>query len=207
MEENQFFKPTLMYKEFMILDFIHKNKYITQRMICNHLNVSVSMINKYIHDYVMLGNLKKKYISSKIIYYQLTKKGINRKKILNIEYLNSSQIIYSNAKENIVIFLNKIVKNGFQRLILYGAGEVAEIILQVIINDKLIPLQVIAIIDDARFKQGKMIFSIPIISRKEVKSFKYDAVLISSYTDDLEIYNKLKKNYFDLDKIIIFLIS
>jgi DNA-binding MarR family transcriptional regulator len=51
MSDNSFFKPTLLYKEFMILDLIEKNANITQREISNAIGVAVSMINSYLDEY------------------------------------------------------------------------------------------------------------------------------------------------------------
>ena len=56
MNDNTFFKPTPLYKEFMILDLIEKNKDITQREISETVGVAVSMVNNYLDEYE-----KKKY--------------------------------------------------------------------------------------------------------------------------------------------------
>jgi len=56
--------------------------------------------------------------------------------------------IYQSAKANIVSFLKQIVKRGFKKILLYGAGEVAEILLQVIKTDALLPIKVVGVIDD-----------------------------------------------------------
>lgn len=45
MSNNTFFKPTPLYKEFMILDLIEKNKDITQREISLQIGAAVSMVN------------------------------------------------------------------------------------------------------------------------------------------------------------------
>jgi DNA-binding MarR family transcriptional regulator len=51
MHDNSFFKPTPLYKEFMILDLIEKNKDITQRQISDEIGVAVSQINQYLDEY------------------------------------------------------------------------------------------------------------------------------------------------------------
>jgi hypothetical protein len=43
MSDNSFFKPTLLYKEFMILDLIEKDANITQREISKTIGVAVSI--------------------------------------------------------------------------------------------------------------------------------------------------------------------
>ena len=51
LNNNTFFKPTPLYKEFMILDLIEKNKDITQREIAKHLGIAVSLVNAYLDEY------------------------------------------------------------------------------------------------------------------------------------------------------------
>ena len=55
-----FFKPTLLYKEYMILDMIEKNKNITQREMSKEIGVAVSMINDYLNIYENDKLIKKK---------------------------------------------------------------------------------------------------------------------------------------------------
>ena len=140
----------------MILDLIEKNKNITQREIGESIEVAVSMINNYLDEYEEKGLIKRKYHSTKTVEYFVTKKGVERKKLLNIRYLKDSQIVYQSAKNNIISFLNQIVDKGFKKILLYGAGEVAEILLQPIVLDKNIPIKVLAIIDDDINKQNQL---------------------------------------------------
>ena len=83
------------------------------------------------------------------------KEELNAKKVLNISYLNASLNIYKSAKENIVEFLTQIINKGYKNILLYGAGEVAEILLQTILIDSQIPINVLAVIDDDKSKQEK----------------------------------------------------
>src|SRR5690554_3616707 len=90
MSDNSFFKPTLLYKEFMILDLIEKDANITQREISKTIGVAVSMVNQYLDSFEKKGLIKKKKHSTKTVEYFVTKRGIERKKVLNISYLNAS---------------------------------------------------------------------------------------------------------------------
>jgi len=204
MDQYQFFKPTPLYKEFSILDLIEKEKNITQRIMSDHLGISVSMINDYIDEYEKKGYLKRKYLSAKSVEYCITKQGIERKKFLNIRFLDASQHIYNFAKNNITAFLSQTIKKGFKTIFLYGAGEVAEIMLQVIKNDFHIPFEVCAIIDDDLSKQGLTLVNTPIINIKDISLYSHDGIFISSYAHQDEIYSKLLASQYDITKIIRF---
>lgn len=188
---NLFFKPTLLYKEFLILDLIEKNKHITQRVLSENVGVAVSMINSYLDDFEEKGLIKRNRKTTKTVEYIVTKKGVQRRKLLNIRYLKSSQDVYASAKDNIAEYLNEIVQKGFSKILLYGAGEVAEIILDVLKRDSSIKLKTIAVIDDNIQKQGMNILDTEIISIEDISNYAFDGIFISSYTHHQNIYKKL----------------
>jgi DNA-binding MarR family transcriptional regulator len=201
---NNFFKPTLLYKEFMILDLIEKNANITQREISKTIGVAVSMINSYIENFVEKGLIKKKKHSTKTVEYFVTKKGMERRKLLNIWYLKSSHEVYLSAKDNIIKFLNQIINKGFKKILLYGAGEVAEIMLQVMNDDNNIPLEVLAVVDDDIKRQNEVIVNLPIISKENIKQYDHDGILVSSYKHHEVIRKNLVEINYPLDQILEF---
>lgn len=204
LNENQFFKPTVLYKEYMILDMIEKNANTTQREISKAIGIAVSMVNDYLDKYEKNGLIKRNYLSTKNVEYIITEKGIERRKVLNIGYLKATHILYRSAKDNILNFLNQIIEKGFKKILLYGAGEVAEIILQVINDNNAVSLDVIAVVDDDEVKQNSIFFGKRIISLDEIKNMNYDGILISTYTQAKIMYDKLTKKNIDKNKIITF---
>lgn len=188
----------------MILDLIEKNKNITQREMSIAIGVAVSMINSYVDGYEQKGYIKRKYLSTKTVEYFVTKKGKERRKLLNIWYFKSSQIVYQSAKDNITSFLNQIIEKGFKKILLYGAGEVAEIMLQVIQSDERIPLEILAVVDDDPSKSGDTIINKKIITNNQIADYHHDGILISSYTHHKSIHEKLLKKQYNVNKIIQF---
>jgi len=204
MDKEEFFKPTLLYKEYMILDLIEKDSHITQRKISAKMDTAVSLVNEYLQNYEKKGYLLRNYISSKTVEYKITKEGIERKKVLNIGFLKSSQNIYNYAKENISRFLEQIANKGFKKILLYGAGEVAEILLSSIQSDEEHKLSVLAIIDDDLAKQNSFMAKSMIIGREQIKYYKSDAVLVSSYSNRKIMYKNLIESGYAKDKILGF---
>jgi len=204
MSSKQFFKPTPLYKEYLILDLIEKKSNITQRELSNAIGAAVSMINSYLDEYEKKGFIIKNYISDKKIEYIITKKGIERRKVLNIGFIKSSHEIYVNAKENIRFFINQVVQKGYRNILLYGAGEVAELLL-LVVNDDISNIKVLGVIDDDVNKIGKSIYNYPIIGIESINLIEHDGILISSYTNRDIIYDKLIYYGYDKDKIIMFI--
>jgi FlaA1/EpsC-like NDP-sugar epimerase len=188
----------------MILDLIEKNKNITQREMSIAIGSAVSMVNNFLDEYEQKGYIKRKYLSTKTVEYFVTKNGKERRKLLNIWYFKSSQIVYQSAKDNIISFLNQIIERGFKKILLYGAGEVAEIMLQVIQSDERIPLEIVAVVDDDHSKLDEVIVNKKIISNNQIPDYQHDGILISSYTHHKSIYEKLLKKQYNVNKIIQF---
>ena len=204
MGNNQvFFKSTPLYKEYLLLEAVEKNSNITQRELSRILSVAVSMINEYLDKEEKNGYITRNYKSSKDVEYIITDKGINIKKLLNVSYLKSAQALYNTAKSNIIDFLSH-VSTSAKQLILYGAGEVAEILINTINDHPNLGIKVLAVIDDNPSKVGQMILKKPIISRERIGDYDADGILISSYGEHQEIYNKLLNMNYDKNKIYHF---
>lgn len=188
----------------MLLDLIEKDPNITQRKMSEELDISLSMVNAYLEEYEAKGYLQRKYQSLKVVAYHISKKGIERKKVLNISYLKSSQTLYNSAKQNIESFLQQIIEKGFKKILLYGAGEVAEILLHAILSNEQHDLQVLAIIDDDETKQGNQLINVPIISKEAIQDYQHDGILISSYTNQKKIFQELAKVNYDENRVLHF---
>ena len=205
MNDNKFFKPTALYKEYMILDMIEKNSNITQREISKDIGIAVSMVNDYLNEYEKKEFISRKRYSPKRVEYFVTKKGIERRKVLNIQYLKSSHSIYLSAKDNISKFLQQIIVKGFKKVLLYGAGEVAEIMLQVINENDTLPLKVLAVIDDDPSKGNHTLANNLIIKKEDIGNYDHDGVLVSSYKHHEAIKASLRSiNYPDSNIINFF---
>ena len=199
------FKPTPLYKELMILNLLTKNPDVPQRTIARELGISLAMVNSYLVEYESRGLLSVTKDSTRLGEYQLTSLGHERRKILNMEFLEASLDVYNEAKDECINFLNKIIKDGFHKLLFYGAGEVCELILYVINNlNEELKLDVLAVIDDDENKIGTLITGIEVIRKEDINKYDYDGILVSSYTHNFTIKEKLKKLNIDENKIIEF---
>jgi len=203
-KKDVFFNRTVKYKEYLILDLIEYNENITQRELARLASVSVSMINTYLSNYESKGYIRKEVLSAKNIKYKITAKGVERKRYLNIGYLNSSYQIYLDAKREVRKFIKDIINKGYKDIIFYGAGEVSEILLQTIKDDNTLNINVLGVIDDNTSKQGKYILDYLISSPKLIDDVKHDAIMIASYTHHKAMYERLVKRGYNEENIMYF---
>lgn len=197
----KFFSPTSKLKELLLLQHIEKKADTTQQEIAKVIDGAPSMVNVYINKLEEKAYLERDYKSAKVVYYNITPEGVKRKNFLSITYFNELLQLYRLAGDNIERFLVKLEEKGYKNIYLYGAGEVAETLLGVIKDRKDKALRVLGLIDDNKEKQKVELLGYKIISIDEIKEEDHDGVVITSYTFEDEIMDKLEKVGYPEDKI------
>ena len=197
----KFFSPTSEYKELLLLEHIEKSPNTSQHEIARKIGSAASMINVYINKLEENGYLIRDYQSLKIVYYNITPEGIKRKNFLSITYFHELLKLYRLAEENMESFLLRLENKGYRNILIYGAGEVAETILGIIKGRKGKPLRVLALVDDDKKRQGNELLGYKIISREEINQYDHDGIVITSYTFEDDITNRLTEIGYPDDKI------
>lgn len=200
----QYFEPTSNYKKYLILELLSNTSNITQRDIKKYVGGSLSMINKHLAEYEENGYIERKYTSKKKVDYILTPLGIEKMRVYNIRYLSETQQLYNKAKIEINKFINLIISKGHNKVILYGAGDVAEIIMQTLNHDNKIPLTVVSIVDDDKRKQGTYLGNVLISDISNVNISEHDCIIISSYINYKVMITNLQNIKYAEDKIEYF---
>jgi hypothetical protein len=84
-------------------------------------------------------------------------------------------------------------KNGYQRILLYGAGKHTHSLLSAI-NRESGP-EIVAIIDDDKKKQGKTIEHIPVLAPQNAIRISFDAVLLSTDTFQTSMLTRCRETF------------
>lgn len=197
----KFFTPTAELKELTILQHIENNEDTTQKQLAEIVGAAPSMINVYINDYEEKDYIIREYISAKTVKYKITAQGIRRKNLLLIQYLHELMKLYKLAKENIEKFLGDLEDKGYKNILLYGAGEVAETILSVIRDKEDFKMNIVGIVDDDLYKQGNKLMGYDIISSDGIGKYGHDAIVITSYTFEDEIRERLEELGYEKGKV------
>lgn len=197
----EFFSPTTKLKELLLLEHIEKKPDTTQGEIARIIDGAPSMVNVYINNLEESGYLKRDYQSAKIVYYNITPEGIKRKNFLSITYFHELLRLYRLAEESIESFLINLENKGYKNVFLYGAGEVAEILLGVIKERQNRPLKVLGLIDDNHEKQEDKLLGYKIISLDGIKEYQHDGIVITSYTFEDKIMERLRQIEYPENKI------
>lgn len=189
----RFFLPTEEFKKYKLLELISKNDKLTQLEMANTIGIAPSMVNKYLKEIKELGFIVINEISRKVKFYNITKEGLNKKEYFEITYINELIQQINNASESINRIFKKIEDRGLKNIVLYGAGETGQVISSIYAKENIFSFIIHAVIDDALGGTKKNIFSIPIIKIEDLKKYRYDMIIITSYGYAQGIYKQIEK--------------
>ncbi len=189
---------------YQILSRIDSGKRITQRTIAHELGMALGLANLLFKRLVKKGYVKTKAIKGKRIRYLLTPQGIAEKTRLSIYYLENTIRLYTETKDKIRTSLLNLAgitgeENRRQRIVFYGAGEVAEI--AYIALDRSL-FELVGVVDDR--KQGHQFFDHVVGSPEELSCDGVDCpdlVVVTTFRKSQEIGNRLESFKIPSEKI------
>jgi DNA-binding MarR family transcriptional regulator len=110
-----------------ILDVIEKQNDVSQRHLARHLGVALGLANSYLKRCARKGLIKISEAPANRYLYYLTPKGFAEKSRLTAQYLSHSLSFYRKAGESCRQVFRVCEQNGWQRLLLCGVSDLAEI--------------------------------------------------------------------------------
>jgi len=118
---------------------------LTQRMLTKRLGVALGTANKLVRSLVSRRWIKLVPIGRRA-RYRLTTVGLAEKRRLRKLQLEETISDYIGVRDHISASLDNLNK-GRSRIVLYGAGDVAQIIYTIVAHTK---LELIGVVDDAK---------------------------------------------------------
>ena len=110
-----------------ILDVIDRQNDVSQRHLASHLGVALGLANSYLKRCVRKGLIKVTQAPANRYLYYLTPTGFAEKSRLTAQYLSHSLSFYRKAGESCRRVFDQCEHNGWQRLLLCGISDLAEI--------------------------------------------------------------------------------
>ena len=110
-----------------VLDAVHQRSDLSQRHLARQMGVALGLANSYLKRCMRKGLIKISTAPANRYLYYLTPKGFSEKSRLTARYLSLSFDFYRRAGESCVRTLNDCQQRGWNRVVLYGASDLAEI--------------------------------------------------------------------------------
>lgn len=110
-----------------LLNAVHKNSSVTQRSVAQELGIALGLANAYLKGCVKKGLIKVSQAPANRYAYYLTPQGFTEKSRLTAEFLSQSFNLFRLARTEGTEILAHCESRGWNRVALYGLGDLAEI--------------------------------------------------------------------------------
>ena len=157
-----------------LLNSVDEDGTRSQRTIAGELGIALGLVNAYLKRCVKKGLVKVHDAPARRYAYYLTPQGFAEKSRLTVQYLSSSFSFFRLAKADCIRVFEFAKASGFNRLVLAGKSDLAEIALLCAVETG---VEIIAIVEPRGDGQG-------FAGVDAFKSYvdipeKYDAVVIT----------------------------
>jgi len=110
-----------------LLDAVGKQSNVSQRHLASNMGIALGLANSYLKRCIRKGFIKISEAPANRYLYYLTPKGFTEKSRLTAKYLSSSFAFYRKAGDSCIDVFNKCETSGWERILLYGMSDLAEI--------------------------------------------------------------------------------
>jgi DNA-binding MarR family transcriptional regulator len=179
-----------------LLEEIERNHSPSQRQLSRKLNVSLGLVNSFIKRLAQKGYFMITNIPKNRVKYILTPKGAAEKTRLTYAYIKYSFEFYKNSRQKIRELFAGLSKQGIQKIVFYGAGDLAEI---AFLSLQETPIQLLAVVDDT--KMGRKFLGHWIKAPETLTSLEFDCILVADIGPPDDFIEKLMAVGIDRDKI------
>jgi hypothetical protein len=110
-----------------VLDAVERNPSVTQRSVARDLGIALGLVNAYLQRCLRKGLIKIGQVPPRRYAYYLTPRGMSEKSRLTATYLMDSFAFFREARAQCNALFQELAERGQRRLVLVGAGDLAEI--------------------------------------------------------------------------------
>ncbi|MBI4833070.1 MAG: winged helix-turn-helix transcriptional regulator [Candidatus Lindowbacteria bacterium] len=183
-------------KELEILHEVSKSEQVNQRHLSKKLDMAAGLVNLYMRRLARKGYIKVSGIKPRRLKYLLTPRGIAEKTRLTYEFALISYKYFKSATDDIREKLKQMEQAGQTKVVVYGAGEPAEMCLLLI---KEFDMRVVAVVDgkseSARF-QGY-----PVVPPELLPSLNFDKIIVAKMDGHDEVKALLAQVGIEMERI------
>ncbi|MBI9080396.1 MAG: winged helix-turn-helix transcriptional regulator [Pseudodesulfovibrio sp.] len=184
-----YLKPSKSSRILAILDAVSRDSSLSQFELGRRLNLSGAMVNQYLKQLQADGLVEFLPVNGKSYRYSLTGEGQKSRQRMFSDYSSETVRLYSTIKDFVLARLKGLEDKGIRKLALFGASETCEVVLSALRHSN---FQVMILLDNDSEKQGQM-FNGHVVSAPHVlDQVDCDAVVITSFGKQGEIYEQLK---------------
>ncbi|WP_027191657.1 winged helix-turn-helix domain-containing protein [Fundidesulfovibrio putealis] len=188
-----YYRPSKAARYLAILDTLAQDSQVSQNELGRRANLSGAMVNQYLKEMAETNLIEFERVNGKSFRYLLTDEGEARRRTMFSSFSSETVQIYTALKAAIVHKLANLKSRSLVKLVLFGASETCEIVLQALRATG--GFEVMALVDNDPAKAGKTLGGYVISPPVVLDSLRPQAVVITSYGCQEEIHGQLRELY------------
>jgi DNA-binding MarR family transcriptional regulator len=157
-----------------LLESVERDGAQSQRKLASELGIALGLVNAYLRRCVKKGLLKIGQAPARRYAYYLTPHGFAEKSRLTIEYLSTSLSFFRHAREDCSSALSAARSQNWNRVVLVGVSDLAEIAAICALEHG---LTIVAVVDPASSRTR--FIGAPVVNSLAGVGADFDAVLIT----------------------------
>jgi FlaA1/EpsC-like NDP-sugar epimerase len=162
----------------------------SQHAIGRQTHLSGSMVNNYIKMFKQEGVVNVFGDTNRTRSYHLTQTGGKMLREALLSYSAEIVQMYGAVKRELANILNGFHNEGVRTVVLFGAAETAEVVYTALKETQLV---MIGVVDSDPAKHGRAFNGLTIEPPENLMKILPDAVVITSFGRQEEIYNSVRK--------------
>jgi len=186
-----YYRPSKPARFLAILDTLAQDSQVSQNELGRRANLSGAMVNQYLKEMVDDRLIEYVPVNGKRYRYLLTQEGENRRRAMFSGFSSETVQIYTALKAAIARRLSALKAGGVSKLVLFGASETCEVVLQALRASG--GFEVMALVDSNPALAGKTLGGYVISPPVVLESLRPQAVVITSFGCQDEIHGQLKE--------------
>jgi DNA-binding MarR family transcriptional regulator len=167
-----------------MLNAVAGNAVVTQRSLARELGIALGLANAYLKRCVNKGYIKVSHVPARRYAYYLTPKGFAEKSRLSAEYLTRSFVYFRLARAQFHDLFAACERNGWRRIALVGAGDLAEIAKLVADNHE---ISLVGLVDPRATRFGR----VPVVADLAALG-EIDAVIVTDLRQPQATFEALR---------------
>lgn len=114
-------------RDLSLLETIERDPDVTQATLATQLGVAVGTVNWHLKRLIAKGYIKVKHAERRKLHYIITPEGLALSARLTVDYVEQQFNLYRRVRQKVKEYVEKVKRDGFDRVRLVGEGDVADI--------------------------------------------------------------------------------
>ena len=183
-----------------VMEALADDEQVTQRELSRRTGLNLKKVNYCLHKLLEKGHVKFQRAvhnpDKRVYLYILTPAGLKVKSQLTYRFLQFTLGFYNQVEVKLQQCLGQMAKNGVEKIVLYGANDVAKIVLDLVQGNG---AEVVGILDEGY--QGREFKGKKVIGRDELRDIGWDGVLITALEDLEKVEERLQEMGIPAEKV------